>query len=571
MLTHLYIRNFAIIDTLDLEFQTGMTVLTGETGAGKSILIDAIGLVLGDRADSTMVKHGCEKAEISLTIDVATTPAATKWLAENELDQLDQTECILRRVITHAGKSRAWINGSPVNLGMLKQLGGKLVDIHGQHEHQSLMKKEMQRQLLDDVADNHTLLKSVKKHYENWKTLHQRYETLSQQQDEYHNTIDLLTFQTGELEQLQLNNNEIEQLNEEHSRLANAEQLMHLAGTSYQQLYDDENAIYSLLSTITQNLSAHTHTDTRLKTPLALITSAQIHIQEAAEELRHYVDTLMIDPERLSSIEKRIATIQTLARKHQVNDVDLPYKLQSLQQQVRELTSASYTLETIQEARDKAKSDYLQIARKLSKARKKTAQTLANDVTHAMQTLSMKGGLFTISVQTLDTNNTQHPPTLSPTGIDHIQFNVSANPGQPPQPLVKVASGGELSRISLAIQMITAQKTTLPALIFDEVDTGVGGAIAEIIGQQLRKLGCNQQVLCVTHLPQVAALSHQHYKIVKIKQKQSTSTHIVCLNKKQKISEIARMTGGVDITTSTLALAKEMIDKGDNGEIDNTS
>jgi DNA repair protein RecN (Recombination protein N) len=406
---------------------------------------------------------------------------ARQWLTENELDD---TECILRRVITHAGKSRAWINGSPVNLGMLKQLGGKLVDIHGQHEHQSLMKKETQRQLLDDVANNQTLLKTVKMHYDNWKTLHQRYETLIQQHDEYHNTLDLLTFQTGELEQLQLNNNEVDQLNEEHSRLANAEQLMHLAGTSYQQLYDDENAIYSLLGTITQNLSAHTHTDKRLNTPLALITSAQIQIQEAAEELRHYVDALMIDPERLTSIEARIAAIQTLARKHQINDVDLPYKLQSLQQQVRELTSDSYTLETIQEARDKAKYDYLKVANKLSKARKKTAQTLADDVTHAMQILSMKGGLFTISVQTLDTNNPQRISTLSPTGIDHIQFNVTANPGQPPQPLVKVASGGELSRISLAIQMITAQKTTLPALILDEVDTAIGGPIAETIGQQ---------------------------------------------------------------------------------------
>jgi len=568
MLTHLYIRNFAIIETLDLEFQTGMTVLTGETGAGKSILIDAIGLVLGARADSSMVKHGCNKAEINLTIDVTTTPAAVTWLKKNEFEH---TECILRRVITRAGKSRAWINGSPVNLNMLKQLGERLVDIHGQHEHQSLMKKDMQRQLLDDVANNQALLKIVKKHYDNWKTLNQRYETLNQQQEEYHNTLDLLSFQTDELEQLQLNNKEVEQLNEEHSRLANAEQLMQLAGTSYQQLYDDENSIYSLLGTITQNLSAHTHTDKRLHNPLALITSAQIHLQEAAEELRHYVDTLMIDPERLIAIEARIATIQTLARKHHVNDVDLPYKLQSLQQQVHELTSDSYTLETIKEACDKAKYDYLKAANKLSKTRKKTAKTLADDVTHAMQALSMKGGLFTISVQTADTHKSQRSATLSPTGIDHIQFNVSANPGQPPKPLVKVASGGELSRISLAIQMITAQKITLPALIFDEVDTGIGGAIAEVIGQQLRKLGCNRQVLCVTHLPQVAALSHQHYKVIKIKQKQSTSTNIVCLNKKQKINEIARMTGGVSITASTLALAKEMIDKGENGEVNNIS
>lgn len=556
MLNHIYIRDFAIIEELDLELQSGMTVLTGETGAGKSILIDAIGLVLGDRTDSGVVRHGSDKTEITLSIDISATPFAAQWLKEQSLEHDD--ECILRRVITSAGKSRAWINGSPSNLGMLRQLGEQLVDIHGQHEHQSLMKKDMQRQMLDDYADNQSLLNKLKKHFEAWKTLSDHYQTLSQKNNEHTSKVDLLRFQTQELEQLDLAANEVEQLNEEHRKLANAEQLLQATSLANQQLYEGDNSIYSSLTDVVQTLEQQVNTDQELSTPLELVTSAQIHVQEAAEELRHYLDRVSLDPERLSWVENRIADIQTMARKHHVNDTNLPSRLLDLQQELTKLESDDYDIDALKEKLEKSKKTYLNTASKLTTSRSKAAIKLSDGVTDAMQTLSMKGGKFSISLTSSTDNN------FSATGLDNIQFEVSANPGQPLKPLVKVASGGELSRISLAIQMIAAQKVTLPALIFDEVDTGIGGATAEVVGQQLRKLGTDRQVLCVTHLPQVAALCHHHYKVTKIKQKKATSTGIMILDDKQRIEEIARMTGGVDITDSTRALAKEMIGKASN-------
>ena len=552
MLSHIFLRDFAIIETLDLELEPGMTALTGETGAGKSILIDAIGLVLGDRADSGVVRHGAEKTEITLTIDIADTPSALVWLQENALDEDDQ--CILRRVITSNGKSRAWINGSPANLSMLRQLGEQLVDIHGQHEHQSLMKKEMQRQLIDDYADNAKLINGLQARYAEWKTLQDKLDQLQNQSSDHQAQLDLLSFQTQELEALQLVDGEYPQLDEEHSRLSNAGELLQTASSGVNQLYSSKESVYSVLSSLINEMSQLTSVDSAFNEPLAMLTEAQIQVEEVSSMLRQYQDSLELDPQRLQFVEGRIAQLHQMAKKHMISPEDLAEKYQSLLSKLEALSGDDYDLEALNENLEKARDTYLAQAEKVHKARAKAAKDLGKGVSGAMQQLGMEGGVFEIHCHFDNTAKfTSH-------GLDDIEFQVSANPGQPLKSLVKVASGGELSRISLAIQMIAAQKVTLPALIFDEVDTGIGGGTAEVVGQQLRRLGHNRQVLCVTHLPQVASQAHQHYKVTKIKGKTSTSTGMITLEDEERVQEIARMMGGIEITDSTLALAREMLD-----------
>ncbi|QTR51994.1 DNA repair protein RecN [Thiothrix unzii] len=552
MLTHIHIRDFAIIETLDLELHAGMTALTGETGAGKSILLDAIGLVLGDKADSNTVRHGADKADLTLSVDITQTPFARDWLETQGMEHEDDT-CILRRVITAQGKSRAWINGSPANLTQLRELGEQLVDIHGQHEHQSLMKKDAQRHLLDGFAGNDNLLEHTRNAWQAWKKLHERVTVLSQQNQQHQERVELLRFQAHELEALALQADEPEQLDEELNRLANAEQLRATAEQGYAQLYDNEPSLYAILGRLMHDLAQQAQLDNRLEPPLELLTSAQIQVQEASVQLRDYAESLDIDPARLQAVENRIADIRSFARKYRTDPRLLPEKLLSIQTELVQLGGDDYDLETLEKQCQAAADHYRKQASNLSKARIKAAQQLSAGVTKAMQQLGMQGGQFTITV------NSETQTAFQASGMDSIEFTVSANPGQPLKSLMKVASGGELSRISLAIQMIAAQKVTLPALIFDEVDTGIGGGIAEVVGKQLRALGTNRQVLCVTHLPQVASQAHQHYKVTKIKGKQHTSTGIEQLSHALRIEEIARMIGGVEITPATRALAEEML------------
>lgn len=552
MLTHIHIRDFAIIETLDLELHAGMTALTGETGAGKSILLDAIGLVLGDKADSNTVRHGADKADLTLSVDITQTPFARDWLETQGMEHEDDT-CILRRVITAQGKSRAWINGSPANLTQLRELGEQLVDIHGQHEHQSLMKKDAQRHLLDGFAGNDNLLEHTRNAWQAWKKLHERVTALSQQNQQHQERVELLRFQAHELEALALQADEPEQLDEELNRLANAEQLRATAEQGYAQLYDNEPSLYAILGRLMHDLAQQAQLDNRLEPALELLTSAQIQVQEASVQLRDYAESLDIDPARLQAVENRIADIRSFARKYRTDPCLLPEKLLSIQTELAQLGGDDYDLETLEKQCQAAADHYRKQASNLSKARIKAAQQLSAGVTKAMQQLGMQGGQFTITV------NSETQTAFQASGMDSIEFTVSANPGQPLKSLMKVASGGELSRISLAIQMIAAQKVTLPALIFDEVDTGIGGGIAEVVGKQLRALGTNRQVLCVTHLPQVASQAHQHYKVTKIKGKQHTSTGIEQLSHALRIEEIARMIGGVEITPATRALAEEML------------
>ncbi|UOG90768.1 MAG: DNA repair protein RecN [Candidatus Thiothrix sulfatifontis] len=555
MLTHIHIRDFAIIDTLELELHSGMTALTGETGAGKSILLDAIGLVLGDKADSSTVRHGADKAEITLSVDITQTPSARVWLEAQGMEGADDT-CILRRVISAQGKSRAWINGSPANLTQLRELGEQLVDIHGQHEHQSLMKKDAQRQMLDAFADNDTLLDNTRRAWSAWKKLHERVTLLSSQNQQHQERIDLLRFQSRELEALALQPNEADELDEELNRLANAAQLRATAAQGYAQLYDDEPSLCSALGRLIHDLTQQVRVDAHLEPSLELLTSAQIQLQEAAAQLRDYAESLDLDPERLQAVENRIADIRSLARKYRTEPPELPARLAHIQQELAQLGGGDYDLDALEQQLQAATETYREQASLLSQARQQAAQQLSAGVSQAMQQLGMQGGKFAIQV-VHDAAN-----AFQATGMDSIDFTVSANPGQPLKPLMKVASGGELSRISLAIQMIAAQKVTLPALIFDEVDTGIGGGIAEVVGKQLRNLGTNRQVLCVTHLPQVASQAHQHYKVTKIKGAEYTSTGIMNLTKAQRVEEVARMIGGMEITPATRALAKEMLTTG---------
>lgn len=551
MLTHIYIRDFAIIDELDLELQSGMTALTGETGAGKSILLDAIGLVLGDKADSTTVRHGTEKAEIILSVDTQNTPAAQQWLQQQELAQNDAL-CLLRRVISTQGKSKAWINGVPCTLTQLRELGELMVDIHGQHEHQSLMKRDMQRQLLDDYAQNHEVLQQIFYQWSAVKTLQERLTHLNTQQQQHQERLHLVRFQLQELDQLALQENEWHHLDEELSILSNSGELRSVAEWSFHQLYESEPSLYSQLTQIQQSLSQQSTLDQRLTGPLELLTSAQIQVQEAAITLRDYAEDLDINPERLHWVEQRIADIRQLARKYRWEVTDLTQHHKRLQTELAQLEGSDYDLEAVQIRLKAAQAEYFKIAQVLTQTRSKAADELSLGVTQAMQPLGMQGGQFKIAVLTT-------PEHMSQYGSDQIDFLVSANPGQPVKPLIKVASGGELSRISLAIQMIAAQRLTLPALIFDEVDTGIGGGIAEVVGQQLRQLGTNRQVLCVTHLPQVASKAHSHYKVTKAKTANSTSTAIEVLKDEQRVLEIARMIGGIEITAATKALAQEML------------
>lgn len=555
MLSHIYLKDFAIVEKLELDLKNGMTALTGETGAGKSILIDAIGLVLGDRADSGVVRHGADKAEITLSVDIEKLPYAQDWLKQQEL-VLDENsaddQCILRRVITSTGKSRAWINGSPCNLKLMRELGEQLVDIHGQHEHQSLMKKTMQRSMLDEFAGNQPLVKQVSQSYQAWKNISEKLDQLNNQHSDHQARLDLLRFQTQELDDLQLLENEITALDEEHSRLSNANELLDISNRSVSQLYDDdEYSIYSAISDVLLKLEEGRQLDTHFKEPLEMLLNAQIQVQEAADILRRQQESIELDPKRLENINQRISSIHELSRKHQTIPEKLFDKWQSLHAQLNELNGDEYDLDALVEKLESSKKTYLDSAAKLSQSRIKSARILSKGVSQAMQELGMEGGKFEIICQASN--------IFSDYGSDTINFQVSANPGQPFKPLQKVASGGELSRISLAIQMVAAKRIALPALIFDEVDSGIGGGTAEVVGQQLRNLGENCQVLCVTHLPQVASQAHNHYKVTKIKDKNSTRTGMLALDEEQRIEEVARMMGGVKITSSTKAVAEEML------------
>lgn len=551
MLTSLTISNYAIIDKLELDFSSGLTALTGETGAGKSILLGALGLVLGDRADSDAVKQSCDHADITAGFDTKNITDANRWLTEQGLDQDD--ECILRRRVSRDGRSRAFINGTPVNVQTLRQLGELLIDIHGQHEHQSLMKGPAQRQLLDDYANHAQLLDDVEQLHAELTETAERLQQLEQDTADRDNRIDLLSFQTQELDALALADNEYAELDDKHARMAHAEKISSAVHQAIDDLYNNEEAnILSMLSHQLSSLSEIAEIDNAVQPGVDMLQEAIVQLEETVSHLRGYSDTVELDPAELASIEQRIQSILDLARKHRVEPEELPVIHQQLADELNQITHADETLDELRQQHEALQQKYTTAATKLSKSRKKAAKALNKEITAAMQTLGMKGGQFEIVINSDDS-------IVSVNGIDKIEFTVSANAGQNCKPLARVASGGELARISLAIQMITASQCRIPTMIFDEVDSGVGGGIAEIVGQQLRLLGKTNQVICITHLPQVASQAHQHLRVQKMSKQEQTRTNVYPLNQNERIEEIARMLSGVEITKQSLAHAEDMI------------
>jgi DNA repair protein RecN (Recombination protein N) len=556
MLTSLTVRNYAIIDELELEFGNGMTALTGETGAGKSILLGALGLVLGDRADSGSIKQDCDHADISAGFDTRNIAAASNWLAEHELDQDD--ECILRRRVSRDGRSRAFINGNPVNVQTLRELGELLIDIHGQHEHQSLMKQAAQRQLLDDYAGHQSLLDEVSGSFEQLKTTEHLLTRLQQDTTERDNRIDLLRFQTQELDALALSENEYATLNERHSRLANSEKITSALHHAVNALYaDDESNILSQMSRHISALSEIAELDSDIQPAVDMMQEASVQLEECVSLLRSSADDVELDPAELAGIEQRIQSILDLARKHRVEPEQLPAIHEQLANELNDIAHADERLEQLQNQYNELEKRFNTSARKLSASRKQAAEKLNSEITDAMQTLGMKGGKFAI------TASSNASPSIH--GVDKVEFTVTANAGQACKPLARVASGGELARISLAIQMITASQCRIPTMIFDEVDSGVGGGIAEIVGRQLRVLGNTNQVVCITHLPQVASQAHQHLRVQKKSGKQRTQTNVYPLDSNERIEEIARMLSGMEITEQSLAHAEDMIARAQAG------
>lgn len=552
MLSQLNVKNFAIAEQVSVEFDSGMTVLSGETGAGKSIILDALGLTLGDRADTSMVRHGSDKAEISAVFDLSTLPAAENWLKARDLEA-DQ-QCILRRVITAEGRSRGYINGQPCSLQHLKEIGEQLIDIHSQHEHQSLLKKDNHRDILDTFAGNETLSKDVAQQYKAWAKSAQRLEQLASNQDEMQARLQLLSFQIEELEQLGLSEGELEEMEQEQSQLGNAEQILAQAHTAHTLCAGEDSNASQLLSHALQSLQSLNSPPEALREAITLLNEAQIQVSEAGDSIRHFIDGFELDPERLSYLEERLSLCYQLARKHRCEPDALPEKLRTLQEEYDSYTCGDQNLEQLEQEVSQLKQAYLSTASKQRQKRQTAAKQLEKEIAEQLALMDMKSVKLYVDFNPLDER------AVNAHGLDNIEFLISTNAGQPPKSLGKVASGGELSRISLAIQVVIAQHSTISTLVFDEVDVGIGGATAEIVGRLLRNLGQSGQVICVTHLPQVASQGHQHHFISKREDKGVVKSSIRKLNSNERTEEIARMLGGVNITESTLAHAQEMLD-----------
>ena len=552
MLVHLSIHNYAIVEHLDLELSRGMSVITGETGAGKSIMLDALSLALGGRTDSSVVRLDADKAEVLATFDISNQPAAQQWLAERDLEQSKQ--CILRRVISREGRSRAYINGVPCPLTDLKAIGELLIDIHGQHEHQSLLKTDSHRRLLDEFAGIHLLARQVQQAAQRWRQTKSQLEQLSSSNDEQRARHQLLSYQLEEMLNLELQEGELQQLEQEQQSLASADHLLDQCRFVLNLCNDAEaGSILSAINAGAQRLEQLKTPPAALEESASLLRSAHIQIEESVRSLERFIDHFDADPERLQAIEQRLDSLYTLARKHRVQPEALLELQEQLSQELTLLDSSDERIEQLEADLATQQQHYQTLAQQLSDKRQVAAEQLSTAVQQEIQRLGMPGGRFAVELP----SKQQTEP--HPNGNEGIEFLVSANPGQPLRSLAKVASGGELSRISLAIQVITAQTSQISTLVFDEVDVGIGGPTAEIVGQLLRRLGDRGQVLTVTHLPQVAAQGHQHLYVHKKREKDSTHTAVMELSLEQRIEEVARMSGGVDLSEHALAHARQML------------
>jgi DNA repair protein RecN (Recombination protein N) len=548
MLRTLSIRDFVIVDTIELEFSAGFTVFTGETGAGKSILIDALTLALGGRGDASVVREGAAKADI--TADFAVSAQAGDWLAANEF-AVEEGGALLRRVIDNAGRSKAYINGIAATAAQLRELGDLLVDIHGQHAHQSLMKTEAQRDLLDGQASAGAQARAVAAAYKAWRALSKQLEEFEANAANVLYERERLEWQVNELEKLAVKPGEWTEVSNEQSRLSHAASLMEGAQEALAVISEaEEHPILSQLSSLNQKLGKLADIDSGLQPIVDLIEPARIQLQEAVYALNDYLDRVDLDPARLRTVEARMDAIHSAARKFRVLEDELPQEHEKLAARLSQLADAT-DLDGLRKQEEKLKAAYAAEAQKLSATRARAAQLLGDAVTRAMQELNMTGGRFEVAL------NACEPAAY---GLEQVEFLVAGHAGVAARPLAKVASGGELARISLAISVITSNATTVPTLIFDEVDSGIGGGVAEVVGRLLRRLGQERQVLCVTHLPQVASQAGQHFQVAKgTLDNGKTASRIDVLDSKSRVEEIARMLGGLEITATTRKHARELL------------
>ncbi len=554
MLRTLSIRDFVIVDSIELEFAAGFTVFTGETGAGKSILIDALALVLGGRGEASMVREGAQKADISAEF-VAHHEALTAWLTNQAL-QSDEGVVLLRRVIDLAGRSKAYINGIAATATQLREVGEMLVDIHGQHAHQLLLKTSAQRSLLDNQANLQEMVNTVAQHYQTWRALVKQREAFENNAKQVLQERERLEWQVGELDKLALKVGEWEQLNHEHSRLSHAASLIDGTQAALMVLAESDQSILTQLSHLNQKIAKLADIDDALRVVLEQTEPARIQVQEAVYAIKDYLDRIELDPDRLRAVEMRIEILYAAARKFHVTPEDLLNEHAALSTQLQQLGQAS-DVEGLRQQEEQAQAQYQQVARQLSQARSKAAAWLGEQVTKAMQELNMSGGRFVVDLL---------PCAPASYGLEDVELLVAGHAGTAPRPLAKIASGGELARISLALAVITASSTATPTLIFDEVDSGIGGAVAEVVGRLLKRLGNMHQVLCITHLPQVASQATQHFQVSKATQNNTTANmrpttlaSITALTPADRIEEIARMLGGVEITVTTRTHARELL------------
>jgi DNA repair protein RecN (Recombination protein N) len=554
MLTHIQIRDFAIIDAVELELGPGLTVLTGETGAGKSILVDALLLAAGGRAGAEVVRHGAERAEVSATFAIQKNTAATAWLAEQSIEH--EGECVLRRVVAADGRSRAYVNGQAMPVQSLRQLGETLVDVHGQMEYQSLVRRSAQRELLDQSGEHKELLANVTDAWRTWSKVKEERDRAAASAQDREARLELLRYHVGELKALDLKEGEADELAIERQRLSQRGRLASGAREIIQLLREAEEV--SAEQAISRALSTARHVselDPQFAPMTKLIDESLIALREGVEAVERYESDLDADPQRQEWVEQRLAAMESLARKHRVEIGGLLTLQSELQDEFQRLDSLEASMAQIEKNLEQAQQKFRAACTKLTTARQSAARSLSTNITSLMQTLGMPGGKFQIDVRPADAPGA--------TGADEIEFMVSANPGQPPRPLAKVASGGELSRISLAIQVAAVQSDamadSLACLVFDEVDAGVGGGVAEIVGRQLRTLGERAQALCVTHLPQVASQAHAHVRVTKLTDGKTTRTALHPLTSDERIEEIARMLGGINVTDKAREHAAEML------------
>lgn len=553
MLTHLSISNFTLVDHLDLDLKPGMTAITGETGAGKSIVLDALGQTLGDRADGQRVRAGAKRADIHASFDIQRIAAARQWLEQQELLQEEEPEeCLLRRVITAEGRSKAFINGRPVTLQQLRALGEMLIDIHSQHEHQSLLRRDTHRRLLDEFAGQTELAAQVRQHFRHWQQCHETFIQHRDNAEEISARYQLLSYQVQELEQLNLGEEELDELESEQRRLANAEEILRSSHELAALCGDDDQGLSVMLHRALHLLRDMPEKTGALEEAEQLLTSAQIQVEEAQREVDHHIDGFNLDPERLREVEERLSAVYEVARKHRIGPEQLPELFRTLSEELAQLQGGDERLEALEQQAQAAEADYRKKAQALSKARRSAGTKLAKAVNQQLHELSMPNANLEVSLASLKDRPGPH-------GLEEVEFIISTNPGQPARALSKVASGGELSRVSLAIQVVTARTSAIPTLVFDEVDVGIGGATGDVVGRLLRQLGSGGQVICVTHLAQVASKGHQHLQVTKTAKKQSAESTLVALSGEEKVEEIARMLGGMSVTEQSLAHAREMV------------